>query len=496
MDYKKNNEKSVGGQMKKIRKDKGLTQQAVCDRWPGNSVYANGETRYVVCRTTYSKYENGTLLPNSQRIKEFASIFNISPEELYKKSAVVIPDINVLLSNNSILEWLMEDFNQIIISGIVLLELEIIKNLDFDPDRYSEEELLWKQKQHRITKRKATNILLKIQQIFASETSEINDNKNHKRRLEVERISNPRVDINQKAVKTAELLDAYYRIRKNNSQLVYLLYHDDDDTQYITNADVLSLSLDKYILSRSKSIDGYDNICSFDETFDNIERFDKMFECLSSDMINAYLPNGLTLLISCITCNDPDRIEKRGNRIIPEAKIINKVNFLIDHGADVNKSDCGSYYHPPLLHCIPQGFNSDSEYYFELFKILLNANADYNKCSLDETKTTIKRRISVNNEGNTALMRACWEGKTEFVQELLKYPDLSINQQDCNGYTALIKCAVQRYNKKKIGADYSCYEDLFNLLCDNGADPKIRDRNNKTAQDWWNMGDALDMEEH
>lgn len=494
MSHKKTNENSVGAQMKKIRKDRGLTQQDVCNRWPGNSVYANGETRYVVCRTTYTKYENGTLLPNPQRIEEFASIFNISPDELYKKSAVVIPDINVLLSNNNILEWLMEDFDQIIISGIVQLELEILKNQDFDPVKYSEEELPWRQKQHRMTKRKATNILLKIQRIFASETSEMNDNKERKRRLEVERISNPRVDITQKALKTAELLNVYYRTKKNSSQLVYLLYQD-DDTQYTTNEDVMSLSLDEYTSSRLKTLDGYDIICSFDETFDNIERFDKMFEYLSPDMINAYLPNGLTLLISCITCNDPDRLEKRGNRIISETKIINKVRFLINHNADVNKSDCGSYYHPPLLHCIPQGFNSRSEYYFELFKILLDAKADYNKCSLDETKNTIQRRISVNNEGNTALMRACWEGRKEFVQELLKYQDLSLNQQDCNGYTALIKCAVQRYNKKKDRVDCSCYEDLFHLLIDSGADPRIRDRNNKTAQDWWNMGDSLDEEE-
>lgn len=74
-------------------------------------------------------------------------------------------------------------------------------------------------------------------------------------------------------------------------------------------------------------------------------------------------------------------------------------------------------------------------------------------------------------------------------------PDLSINQQDCNGFTALIKCAVQRYNRKKDGKSYKIHEELYQLLKEKGADTKIRDRNNRTAQDWWDMGDSLANEE-
>lgn len=37
--------------------------------------------------------------------------------------------------------------------------------------------------------------------------------------------------------------------------------------------------------------------------------------------LNAYLPDGMTLLISCIRCNEPEKVEERGGRVIPEAKI-------------------------------------------------------------------------------------------------------------------------------------------------------------------------------
>ena len=104
-------------------------------------------------------------------------------------------------------------------------------------------------------------------------------------------------------------------------------------------------------------------------------------------------------------------------------------------------------------------------------------------------------RISEKNEGNTPLMKACWEGKLKFFYELLKKSDLSINQQDCNGYTALIKCAVKRYDQKKKGKPFDYYENMYHSLIEHGADPRIRDRNNLTAQDWWNKGDELNSEE-
>ena len=66
---------------------------------------------------------------------------------------------------------------------------------------------------------------------------------------------------------------------------------------------------------------------------------------------------------------------------------------------------------------------------------------------------------------------------------------ISLNQQDSNGYTALMKCAVQRYNRMKRGQDAPINEELYDYLISRGADTLIRDRNNHTAADWMKRGD-------
>ena len=79
------------------------------------------------------------------------------------------------------------------------------------------------------------------------------------------------------------------------------------------------------------------------------------------------------------------------------------------------------------------------------------------------------------------------------LEKLCAMPEISLNQQDSNGYTALIKCAVQRYNRKKAGKKCDYVEALYRyLLKIDGVDTRIRDRENRTAKDWWDMGNALE----
>ena len=126
---------------------------------------------------------------------------------------------------------------------------------------------------------------------------------------------------------------------------------------------------------------------------------------------------------------------------------------------------------------------------------MLEHGADYNKCSVDETQPSDKR-LSEINEGNTPLMIACFLGKMKYVKKLCSYPDLSINSQDCNGYTALIKCAVSRWNRRNQGKKNDRYEEIYKFLKDEmKADTRIRDRNNRTAQDWWDRPAEIDEEE-
>ena len=65
----------IGMLMKQIRTEHGLSQEEVSKRWPKREG-SDGKVAEVG-RTVYAKYESGILTPSDERIKEFASIFNI-----------------------------------------------------------------------------------------------------------------------------------------------------------------------------------------------------------------------------------------------------------------------------------------------------------------------------------------------------------------------------------------------------------------------------------
>lgn len=472
----------IGMHMKRIRTEHNLTQQQVCDKWPRE----NGSTVAAIDRTVYAKYENGKLPPSDKRIKQFASIFNISPDELkhmYQSTAIVIPDTSALLNNSLLLEMLMEDFDQVVIASTVQLELSGMKNARGDLS-----------KDEKINKKKASQIIGRINELFEQQDIQLKKDKKYKIKIRKEDSESGELSGDSRiSINDRKLIALAQKLAKKSSRKVFILHYD-KDIPFFSDDTISNIKLKDYMAKRDSTPEGYQTILDFDEEFDNIVAYEKVFEGLDKKAINAYLPNGMTLLISCINCNSPDNIEKRGGRIIPERLIKEKICFLIKLGANLDKTDSNRYCHTPLEHCISLNRKEHGRYPFEIFKMLLEAGADYNKGSVDETKQR-DLRISEKNEGNTPLMKACWEGKKIFVYELLKMPDLSINQQDCNGFTALIKCAVQRYNRKKKGAPCNYYEELYRLLIENGADTKIRDRNNRTALDWWNMGDSLNNEE-
>lgn len=137
----------IGMQMKRIRTDRGWSQKKVCEEWPRS----NGSTVASIDRTVYAKYESGILTPSDERIEQFASIFDITPDELrhmYQSTAIVIPDTSALLNNSMLLEMLMEDFDQVVIASTVQLELSGMKNARGDLS-----------KDEKINKKKASQII-------------------------------------------------------------------------------------------------------------------------------------------------------------------------------------------------------------------------------------------------------------------------------------------------------------------------------------------------
>ncbi len=182
------------------------------------------------------------------------------------------------------------------------------------------------------------------------------------------------------------------------------------------------------------------------------EDFEK-FGKIDSNLADAYLPNGQTLIISAVLSGKPDDIVKK------------KIKWLISNGADVNKRGNYDNYFPAITFAIKKNK-------LELFKFLLNeCNANPNAGSRNPSG---KGNFLNANDGNMPLMVAAFHGRTEFVRILCNNPNISINQQDANGFTALIK------------ASRNGYFDCRNILLDAGADERIVDRDGHNAQYWLN----------
>ena len=71
-------------------------------------------------------------------------------------------------------------------------------------------------------------------------------------------------------------------------------------------------------------------------------------------------------------------------------------------------------------------------------------------------------------------MIAAWDNKIDFLKELLSDERTSINQQDGNGFTALIKACYWGWIKCR------------DILIEAGADQKIVDRDGYTAEGRYN----------
>jgi transcriptional regulator with XRE-family HTH domain len=219
------------------------------------------------------------------------------------------------------------------------------------------------------------------------------------------------------------------------------------------NNTISALFLDDYIATRQNLMDinGLRKINEYyADSYDDIEhvlniKFPDAYD------INAYLPDGNTLIIAVVR-----------NRKMPLKQRKEKIRWLIANGADVNRRDCGKYYLPPLSHSVQ---NRD----FEIFKFLLHdCNANPNVGSGDPYDTG---KILQKNHGNMPLMIAAWDNRVEFVRELVADERTSLNQQDGNGFTALIK------------ACYWGWLECRDILVEAGADTKIVDRYGYTAEE-------------
>ena len=320
---------SLGKAMRKIRTAAGMKQEEAAKI-------------FMVSRTVYTKYETGTVKPNPEGLQAFAKRFNVSFDELLKKVSIAIPDTCALLKNKRLVHMLLEDYDQVVVPTTVMRELSYRKTQKGTP-------------QERKTSKVAWQVMANLDYYFQEYPDRIRreDNEGYKIPESVPDVRNMIND--HKVMALAKDLE-----KKVVGDVIII--HDDVD---FSVHDGKAMKIDDYVAKRSKLID-YTSIIDLDMEFDHLEYYQKIVGTLD---LNAYLPDGMTLLISTIKCNDPEKIEERDGRRIPDQKVIKKVKFLLENGADPNKNDNGRYCLPPLAHSI-----QTREYYgFDIFKLLLQA---------------------------------------------------------------------------------------------------------------------------
>lgn len=341
-------------------------------------------------------------------------------EQFLRGEKVVVTDTSALLKNVQLIDELSREYSRVIVPNIVVDELDNIKD------------------------RNTNNLAAKAWQILKS----IGGNPNVITRDYTGDEDDGNNDSKIIAVAKAAA-------EEFNCQVDIITYDAGFAARLSGNDGINALYLETYIVTKQNLVD-VDSIKKINEyyadSYDDIEKA-LGISIPNADDINAYLPegNGFTLIISVVR-NKRESMERRKA----------KIKWLIAHGADVNKRDNGKYYFPPLSHSVQNGD-------FEMFKFLLHeCGANPNVGSRNPSDAG---KIRQKNDGNMPLMIAAWDNKKEYVQELCNDPRTSLNQQDGNGFTALIK------------ACYWGWLDCRDILLKAGADPKIVDRDGYTAED-------------
>jgi len=375
-----------------------------------------------VNKSTLSRVESGnsgykTILEYAKMYCDSLGVTGQQREIFMRGEKIVVTDTSALLKNIQLIDELSKEYSKVVVPRIVIDELDNIK--DHSP---------------RDLASRAWQILRSIgsnQNVITMEYNGDDSGANN----------------DSKIIAVAE--DVAERFHCS----VDIITYDAGFAARLSGKDAIqALFLENYMATK-QDLSDIDSLKKLDEYYaDSYVDVEKVLgiPALSGEDINAYLANGNTLIISAVRNKHPLR------------QRMAKVRWLIEHGADVNRRDCGKYYFPPLSHAIQ---TND----FEMFKYLLHdCQANPNIGSRNPYDAG---KIRQKNDGNMPLMIAAWDNKIPFVRELCADPRISLNQQDGNGFTALIK------------ACYWGWLECRDILIAAGADEKIVDRDGYTAQD-------------
>lgn len=418
-----NDNKFLCRRMKELREENNLTMEEMAKR-------LNKANKSSISRAESGKMSYSALKDLAKEYCETFKMDEVQTEQFLRGDKIVIPDTSALLNNTQLIAELSKEYSKVVIPKIVIDELDNIKNRNSG----SRGKKAWE-----IIKEIGSNTIT-IQREYTGDVAEKNND--------------------------CKIIYIAREVSNEFGCEVDIITNDADYSAYLKgDKTVRALHLKEYRATKQnifnlikiEEIDKY-----YAETYD---------ECPipTKEEANAYFNNGYcdgyTLIISTV----------RSNHTLKERKA--KIKWLISHGADVNKRDCNRRYFPPLSHAIQMGD-------YGMFIFLLKecqANPNVGSRNPNRVRKVYQKNEETNeetnddkNEGNMPLMIAAWDGKELFVRALCGDPRTSINQQDANGFTALIKACGNGFSKCR------------DILIEAGADTKIVDLNGKNYMDHWN----------
>lgn len=405
--------------LKELREKNNCTMDEMAQKLAVNGIAPNKSS---ISRVEAGKTSEKTLLETARKYCEAFGMLEEQTNQFLRGERIAIPDTSALLKNPQLIDELNKEYSKVIIPKVVVDELDNIKN-----------------KNSGSLGKKAWEVIRGISygdrtilMDYSGDSEEKNDD--------------------CKIIYIAQKASDKYHCK------VDIITEDTDYSAYLKgNESVAALHLREYMVTKQELIN-MSKISKIDAYYaDSYENFDVP----NAEEINAYLPDGNTLIISAV----------RNRNATPKQRKA-KIEWLISHGADVDKRDCSRRYFPPISHAIQKG--DYKMFLFLLEKCKANPNIG-SRNPFDAGKVRQK------NEGNMPLMIAAWEGKKDFVIALCEDKRTSINQQDANGFTALMKaCMNGHFANDKEKRTW----DIRKILIDAGADQKIVDIDGKTAADW------------
>jgi len=368
-------------------------------------------TKLNIARPTISKWENAQSEPSASQVADLCRLFGVSTEVMYgnmskQSQKAVVVDTSILMKKPSIVPELLELFDEVIIPDIVIKELNYQK--DKKP-KGSENQRAW------LAMANLTTLINQKTPRLEYVESEINPDTKNDDKIAGIAIKRAIKSINDQVYIYTN--DIYFRfLVERYSNLTILTPMNFEE--YFPANDEFDPILTQELFSAIKSKD-LEALRKIDPKKVNINKHDT--------------ETGYTPLILAIR----SRNQKLISLLIEKFKNIN-----------LELKDKSKYTFTPLL-------NACQIQNLDIMKLLIEAGADVNMCG------------SGVNHGNTPLMVCAWESFIDGVKFLMDQ-DVSYNQQDNNGFTALHKACIKHSLP------------IARLLI-NETDLKIRDHKNKLA---------------